>query len=350
MSRIINKLLLLGTALLFLVACEKDEVKLVIQPGAAPTLTINNTTLVLTEDQAAAEALKLTWSEADYGFQAAVKYIVQMDKADNAFADPIEFDVANALEKSITVGELNSKLLLKGLAPGSVSAIEVRVKSDVNPNVEPLYSSVTTLQVTPYLVVIDYPSLYVPGNYQLPNEWTPAAASEIVSVRGDNVYEGYVNFGRENTEFKFTDAPDWNNGIFGDEGDGTTGVIASPGNNFKAATAGYYLLRADLNANTWSATATNWGLIGSATPNGWDSDQDMTYDSVTDTWTITLNLVAGEIKFRANDDWGINFGDDGANGLLEYGGANIAVAEDGNYTVVLNLSIGGNYTFTVTKN
>ena len=75
----------------------------------------------------------------------------------------------------------------------------------------------------------------------------------------------------------------------------------------------------------------------------------MTYDPVANKWTITLNLVAGEIKFRANDDWAINFGDDGANKALEYGGANIAVAEDGNYTIDLILS-GAVYTYKIKKN
>ena len=67
--------------------------------------------------------------------------------------------------------------------------------------------------------------------------------------------------------------------------------------------------------------------------------------------TITLNLTAGEMKFRANDAWDINFGDDGANGSLEYGGANIAIASAGNYTITLDLKGGGGkYTYTVKKN
>ncbi|RMG27177.1 MAG: hypothetical protein D6730_07770 [Bacteroidetes bacterium] len=66
-------------------------------------------------------------------------------------------------------------------------------------------------------------------------------------------------------------------------------------------------------------------------------------------WRITLDLQAGEVKFRANDDWAINFGDDDGNGSLEYGGANIVIAEAGNYTIDLMLSVQ-DYTYQIVKN
>src|SRR4030095_1660847 len=111
-----------------------------------------------------------------------------------------------------------------------------------------------------------------------------------------------------------TNAPNWNNGIVGDESGGISGKIASPGDNFKVSPPGYYKVNADLNDNTWTATKTSWGLIGDATPGGWGADTDMTYDATEKKWKITLDLDAKDIKFRANDDCPINFGDDGANG------------------------------------
>jgi hypothetical protein len=63
----------------------------------------------------------------------------------------------------------------------------------------------------------------------------------------------------------------------------------------------------------------------------------------------TLDLVQGEMKFRANNDWAVNLGDNDANRSLEYGGANIAVAESGNYTIELNLG-SAVYTYKLTKN
>ncbi len=68
------------------------------------------------------------------------------------------------------------------------------------------------------------------------------------------------------------------------------------------------------------------------------------------TWTVTTDLVVGEIKFRANDGWDIDFGDTGVDGTLEAGGDNIAVAEDGNYTITMTLHPINGYTYTVVKN
>jgi len=190
------------------------------------------------------------------------------------------------------------------------------------------------------------PTLFLPGSYQ---GWNPAAAPTIASLNLDGFYSGYVYIDQDNTELKFTNKPDWNNKTYGDSGDGTSGTLASPGNNIVIPTAGYYLFVADTNNSTWSALATDWGVIGSATPGGWDSDQNMTYDPVTDTWSITLDLVDGEFKFRANDAWDLNYGDDGADGTVERNGANIPITA-GNYTITLNLSDDSNYVYTITQN
>ena len=94
---------------------------------------------------------------------------------------------------------------------------------------------------------------------------------------------------------------------------------------------------------------TDWGLIGDATPDGWDADQDMTYDKTTREWSITLDLVAGDIKFRANDAWDLDYGDNEGDLKLDKGGSNIAIAADGNYTIVMKLEEAP-YKYSVTEN
>ena len=58
----------------------------------------------------------------------------------------------------------------------------------------------------------------------------------------------------------------------------------------------------------------------------------MTYNAESGAWEATVALSAGEMKFRANDDWGINWG--GALDALTQGGNNIAV-EAGTYAIKL---------------
>jgi hypothetical protein len=77
----------------------------------------------------------------------------------------------------------------------------------------------------------------------------------------------------------------------------------------------------------------------------------MTFNPSNGSWSITLDLIGGEMKFRANNDWGINFGDNApADNKPEYDGANIQVPLAGNYTITLNIGIGGNYSYKLRKN
>ena len=57
-----------------------------------------------------------------------------------------------------------------------------------------------------------------------------------------------------------------------------------------------------------------------------------------------------KLRFRANDAWDWNYGDTGADVLLDLGGDNIAVPTGGNYTVVLDLSNPREYTYSLTLN
>ena len=90
--------------------------------------------------------------------------------------------------------------------------------------------------------------------------------------------------------------------------------------------------------------ASKWGLVGSATTNGWDGPDMIMHESGTDQYGIYADLVAGEMKFRFDNDWGVNLGDNGGDGSLEPGGENIAVDADGTYYITLNTA---NNTYTV---
>ncbi len=187
-----------------------------------------------------------------------------------------------------------------------------------------------------------YPVLHVPGSYQ---GWDPSKNNTVIaSVKNDKTYEGYLYFKDANTKFKFTEGPNWDVN-YGD--DGANGTLDKGGADITAAEAGYYKINVDLNTLTYTFVKTDWGIIGSGTASGWDSDQNMTYDAVTDLWTLTLDLKAGAIKFRANDGWDINYGDTGPNGILEQGGTDIAVTA-GTYAVTLKLGIP-DYTYTIIR-
>ena len=105
---------------------------------------------------------------------------------------------------------------------------------------------------------------------------------------------------------------------------GTVGTGVSSYSNFFTITATPY--------PSWPS----WGIIGSATITGWSTDTDMNYDLTTGLYSITMTLSAGEIKFRLEDSWTTNFGDDGNNLTLDAGGANIPIPTAGTYTIICN--------------
>lgn len=186
-------------------------------------------------------------------------------------------------------------------------------------------------------------SLYMPGAYQ---GWSPETAPSVYSKNLDFKYEGYVYFGSA-SDFKFASQRNWdgpNYGVGDDEG-----TLSDTGGDLNISEAGYYKFNVDLSGSpyTYSATKTEWGLIGDATPGGWDSSTPMVYDETSDTWAVTAELTTGAYKFRANDGWDINLGGDLND--LNYGGDNINVEEAGTYKIVLDLSDPAIYKATVVK-
>lgn len=89
------------------------------------------------------------------------------------------------------------------------------------------------------------------------------------------------------------------------------------------------------------------GIIGTATPGGWDADTDMDQDPDNpDLWTLQIQLTDGEAKFRANDDWAINWGNtDFPIGVGLANGPNIPVPA-GLTNITFN-SATGEYYFSV---
>ena len=95
--------------------------------------------------------------------------------------------------------------------------------------------------------------------------------------------------------------------------------------------------------NTSLGAQSDWGLVGSATPNGWNGPDVEMYQTGPQEFSIYAELGSGELKFRFNEDWGNNFGDNGNDGTLESGGANIPISA-GTYFIVMDLGAG---TYTI---
>jgi len=88
--------------------------------------------------------------------------------------------------------------------------------------------------------------------------------------------------------------------------------------------------------NSALGAESTWGLVGDATPNGWDGP-DVVLKEDGEVLSVYVSLTDGSFKIRENNDWANNYGDDGADGTLEFGGANMEV-EAGIYKVTVDFA------------
>jgi len=114
--------------------------------------------------------------------------------------------------------------------------------------------------------------------------------------------------------------------------------------------AGRYLVNFNSVTLAYSFEAVEYynvvGIIGSATAGGWDTDTDMQLNPLGDStdWKLRTVLLDGELKFRADHDWGVNWGGpDFPNGVAERDGPNIPVTA-GEYNIYFS-SFTGQYAF-----
>ncbi len=336
----ISILLLALVTMIGFYSCQKEGTNVVLDPNniTSPVLKspTDGSTMTFTKENSA-NTVTFAWSSAQYGFNVAVNYYVQIDRKGNNFKNALSVGHTKSKDSlNVLVNDLNNKVLLLEVDPQVPLPIDVsfRVIAIVSSQVDTVFSQVTNVNITPFYIPIAYPQLYVPGAYQ---GWNPGAADSIGSLNSDGNFEGYI-YMKTAGEFKFTSARDWSHTNYGSGS--TSGALSTDGSagNLSVPDSGFYKFNVNTTDLTWTSLKTTWGLIGDATPGGWSTDTPMHYSPTTQLWTVTLNLVVGDIKFRANGSWDLNYGSKDQNGRLQFNTGNIHVATAGSYTIVLDLS------------
>jgi hypothetical protein len=338
-------ILLIGISLMF--SCEKKDATPVLDMSQAKPAAITEPSseaqFILTQENADSIMTTFKWSPVNYNLDnlEKTKYSLQIDLADSNFVNAVELVNTTETSFAITVGQMNSVVVPLGLETGVPGTVEIRIFSYLNTDtdVSYLYSDAISLTITPYEGIVDYPKLWVPGDYQ---GWNPAEAPNIYDFDNDGVFTGYIYMPEGGTyEFKFTSAPDWahiNYGAGADEGtldtDGGAPNLSVPG-------PGGYYVTVDVNNLTWTYELQNWGVIGEWL--GWAEDIDMLWDAENQQLYVTVeNIPAAEnqcFKYRANDSWDLNLGaNDPDDGTLVPGGANIPIPNGGTLTFYLRFT------------
>ncbi len=315
---------------------------------------------VFTFETKDALAERFTFTDADFNFDAAARYSVEIDVEGNDFTNPQELGSGNSLQIPVTVDAFNSAALALGLTPLEPSNVAIRIAARVGSGT-PQFSDTRTISVTPFTT--EAPSLYIIGNFLnaggYGDDWTPSATLPKIAAAafGATTFQGYVYLNNPAPEFKILPTNTSFDGDYGnlaDSGDSTSGIlIQEDETNIQLNEAGYYKIDANFTEPdniTWEVRKQVWGIIGAATPTGWDSDTDLTYDPTAKTWSITIALTADEFKFRANDNWDDpqdNVGKGEEDGFLGFNGGNLSVETPGTYLVTLDLSNPNAYTYTL---
>ena len=188
---------------------------------------------------------------------------------------------------------------------------------------------IVTLDMNNLTYTVGKPVLYMAGDA---NGW---ATNDYLAGEDGVHFTGFMYLNQNG--FKYM-KPEWKGTNYGANFD----TAADAANITMTEAAGYYKVDVDLESKSYVLTPiTTIGIIGSASPNGWDSDVDMTYvpynkdtKEVNGYWEVkNITLSAGEIKFRANDGWDISWGGELDN-LTTKNGGNITV-EAGTYDIKL---------------
>lgn len=326
--------------------CEKDETKVVISDNPVLPEIVSMPNLALARTNAG-QTLLFTGTKVDPGFQASATYFLEVDAQGANFANPlILFSGVRPDSITFTVSELNGQLLRKFPAD-QVSAAEFRLRTTltVDAGTGALGTSTRPLQYTsetrPASVTV-----YGLPRLDLVNS---GFDQRIESPAGDASYSGYVKLDPANP---FTLRNPDTGTVYGAEGDEK---LAINGSAFVSSSIGWYSLAVNVDDLTYSLNPYMVGLVGSATPNGWDApDQKMDYDAQTGTWSITLDLVVGHIKFRRNDVWSWELGHDESGSItnLVVGGYgnDIPISAAGNYTITLTIIGESGGSCTIVKN
>ncbi|MFV8224504.1 SusE domain-containing protein [Christiangramia aquimixticola] len=362
-------------------SCEHDDdVVFVAQPDVDGIMFLNATaeSYTLTSQTSGNIAERFVWNEVDFDAPTTITYELQ-GSSEAGFST---FDIIG------TTGENNMAVKVSQMmALATAAGLDNDPDTDM-PNTGEIFFRVrayagtdgsnglnTTSEVMSITVVLPetveegpaaLPMIYVTGNFATASgydaDWSPEAGVPLAaSAEGKTDYEGFIYMNVDQPMYKFLPTNTGWDGDYGDAGDSDgsyTETLKQDGEvnaGTPDGTGGYFYVKANTEALTYSLKETNWGVIGNATPTGWDSDTDMTYDPATKIWSVTLDLTKQDapdngIKFRANDEWALNIGDTGADGTMEFNGENISVPEDGNYTITLDLSNPRMYTYTLTKN
>lgn len=275
------------------VSCDKDGDFLTTSGSEDVTLDGNNSDIVLDMNNIDALALTVHWNNNGEislnnplvaAPDNAVSNTIQF-AGDETFSTTVDYPMEDGVyQKQFTVGELNNAVGRVGLEGGVSSPLYIRIKSEIGVNIEPEYSNVLVVNVTPYVIDMSV-GLYL-------NASEEETGRTLASPASDGIYTGFIGAGSwENWWLKEGNGIIWGN--IGDDGGGVPFKISSNDmawNFWYPGQSGCYYTVVNTVTAEWSAL-----LIPSLTVGG-DVQGEMIYDRKGNKWTLTFDAESSGTK------------------------------------------------------
>ena len=354
-NHLIYKMCFALIMLLGITSCA-DREELAIQPtGSAILMNLSTDNLILDQNYPANGALTVKWQPSTYSVPMEVKYTVEISSTP-AFKTPyvLTTKVESQTIAAFSNKEMNSASKAIGLVPYEVQKMYFRVTSYIGSTASlAQVSPITSLNIKPYASspTYTYKDLFLIGAATAGGWDNNIANSNLLPLlkTADPTKYTFTGFFKADgfKMIKVKGSWDAQFGLGGAAGqlstDGGSGNITAPAD-------GYYKLTVDTAALTYTlvpvtvpaTTYAGMSIIGTVNGN-FDNDTQLTKSSFDPhLWKILgASLKGGEFKFRANNNWDVNWGTNAEYfGTATNGGANIPLSSEWTYDVYFNDATG----------
>ncbi|GEP51598.1 hypothetical protein FNO01nite_22700 [Flavobacterium noncentrifugens] len=308
MRKILN-LIILASCIATLSSCEDDKDPVTVANGFEMRSSAIPAPFALLPINDANKVISITWDKSDNGVaNPNATYTIEIAASGTNFAAPLTMNnganVVPAFSYDLYVSELN-KLAnqLPTYVCGQEMTVDIRVKSVLGSgfaNAFAQYSSnFITLKFTPYSTLL--PTMHFATVAPSATATANLASSSILT----SDYEGYMwlepgayKFYKSNSCGTFETPV-----VYGGNG---TGTIAENGAAYQVVTAGFYLVKADLTAATYSVKAVSWNFFGPAKTSFTGANTALVYDPASGLWK-SYNSAASTSVVTLGGGFGIQF-------------------------------------------
>jgi hypothetical protein len=341
-------------------ACEKEGDKIFLSGHEAADLSISGNDVVLSTENTDLQVLNLAWESGELSVSddtmsvpSGLPGITVEVSASSEFVEVIEIQSAES-SLNLTGARLNTIAKDAGLVPGMASPLYFRVRSSLGNNMNPVYSNVVSVNVTPF--EIDMSRLFILNPTQ------DDTLSVIYSPESNGEYSGFVTAtGWMSFYFQEGDGTIWGN-------DGVSEVTFELSNDAETmwncwfpANGGHYYVTMSANDLEWTATWVPKITVGGAV------DDSLAFFKSYDLWAGVIETTSADAQITLSSDallYNTSTGDadagaistvvnfaEGESGklILSETGGNFSVPNSGVNTVTLDFREENDWTYSITQ-